>query len=921
MSGRDRDPSASYGTRWPDQVRADGTVVPPRQESYVFGNPNLPIAAYRDLIADTIGNNEVTVLGSNTGTGKSTMVPQILYETGSYRNIHLTQPRIVAGRELGGYITKQMSEAVGSDMSSVVGYRTSTEGNLQPSNRIRLYTDGYLFSQMIHLVDQGTITKDDIVGIDEAHERNLQIDSVMAFADEHNLRLFIMSATINRMKFAKHCSEVRGGIDVPIIDVPGRTFEVQEVAGGNFADEIVNYANKRVDGKPLNIQAFIPGEREANATIGRIMNRIPSGYTILKLNGDQTIEEQRRCFENYPNGKIVFSTNVGRTSLTIADNDVAIDSMWERIGDFNLGERALRIRPVSQASVEQARGRVGRTKPGIYVQTQLETYPPIPKISGKYMLERYDIPGILKSDLTSQELKLSSAGYSIDTLPYLDPPRSHEVDYARQKLVKLGARGLESARLNEIGEQMAKLPLDAHYARMMVESRNYSTDVQMQMAAMLSASEVQGITMTEKDAEAWRSLTNENRSDMLVQLDVFIQSLGMSEMEMSHYNIIDQRRLKAMKKFERLCRDLNLNPEQINLPNEGERQALLGCIVTGNDGLFVSRGYEQYGDERGVMRRLSRSTSVMQNEGLVVGTAFTLQHMRGVLKSHSLITNATAVTPAMLEKHTPWRCDYLNDRQVLDANGNVVIESDLYYDGLPTRKKSYRKNMQPTAETKELLIDKLFHDRPKFKEMSEATQAVYGELDRLERYLVHWSDNHSEHEHVIHMLTESAQAVGSIPANNINSLVTVLEKRGMLKHLQNTLPEDSKEAREIVSKTPSIIAFEVGDQIVEAPVSYLNNEAYITVNPHYVRHIGDISEAVYGRNVYVRTNDSQKYLQLNEAIARYGQERRSVRRGNDDGKTTQPMNIANPRNYPQDIGPATANRKSQNFPKRLPRRS
>lgn len=912
MSGRNRDPSASYGKRWPDQVRADGTLVSPRQESYVFGNPNLPLASHRDRITETIANNEVTVLSSNTGTGKSTMVPQILYETGEYRNIHITQPRIVAGREVSGYVTKQMSEAIGSDMSSVVGYKTSTEGNLQPSNRIRFYTDGHLFAQM---VNQGSISQDDVIGIDEAHERNMQIDSVLALANEYKFRLFIMSATINAVKFAKYCSEVRGGIDVPVIEVPGRTFEIQEIAGGNFADEIVNYANKSVDGRPLNIQAFIPGEREANSTIGRIMNRIPSGYTVLKLNGDQTIEEQRRCFDHYPNGKIVFSTNVGRTSITIPDNDVAIDSMWERTDDFNLGERALHIRPVSQASVEQARGRVGRTKPGIYVQAQLESYPPIPKIDGKFMLERYDIPGILKSDLTSQELKLTSAGYSIDTLPYLDPARSHEVDYARQKLVKLGARSLESARLNEIGEQMSKLPLDAHYARMMVESRNYSTDVQMQMAAMLSASEVQGITMTEKDAEAWRSLTSENRSDMLVQLDVFIQSLDMSQTEMNRYNIINQRRLKAMRKFERLCNDLNLDSQQINLPNEGERQALLACIVTGNDGLFVSRGYEQYGDERGTIRRLSRSTSVMPTEGLVVGTAFTLQHMRGVLKSHSLITNATAVTPAMLEKYTPWRCDYLNDRQVLDANGRVVVESDLYYDGLPTRKKSYR-NMPPTAETRKLLIDKLFHERPKFKAMSEATQTVYNELDRLEKYFVHWSDNRSEHEHVVRMLTESAQAVGNISVGDINALVSVLEKRGTVKHLQNTLPEDSKEAREIVSKTPGIVAIEVGEQIVELPVSYFNNEAYLTVNPHYVRYIGDISDSLYGRNVHVRTSASQKYLPLDEAIARYGQESRSVRRGND---TTQPMNAVKPVNYSQDVTPATTNRKSQNFPRRLRR--
>lgn len=868
-----------YGKTWPKQVWVDAETGEeyersPRKDKYLYGNPELPIASRGDYVVDAIAMHDVVVVVSHTGTGKSTFIPQALYESGRIEGrIIVTQPRIIAARENAHYSRKQMELASGLDLSTVVGYQTATEGDRLPENAIIQNTDGLVLAQMMN---EGTITPEDVVIVDEAHERNANIDLTIAAAHKFGIKLVIMSATMDGERAARHAAQARGipESQVPVIEIPGKPHEIEERIGKSVCEEAIKYAKEK-----KNILIFVPGAREANATIGRLRRRV-EGYRILTLNGDQTIEEQRACFENTDEGKIIVSTSVGQTSITIPDIDVVIDSGWDRVGDYQSGVRSLRVRPVSQATSIQRKGRVGRTKPGIYVRAQLEGYPPIERDrNGNLLVDRYDTPAILRTDLSSIALKLTGVKMTIDDFDLPDMPRTSEIDYAHRKLVRLGAQALGSVEALKVGEEMRGIPLDAHYARMLVESRHHSMDVQLQMAAMLSVCQYEGITMTERDRERWRELSREDRSDMLVQLDVFIKSIGMSKSELRQYNIISQRRNKAIQTLKRLCDDAGLDINQLSLPTEEEREELIGCIITGSNRLFVANRWGGVADGAGFEGRLARSTAVQASGQLIVGTPFELEHMRNSgVKSHRIVLNATVVTPEQLERYTPWRCSYTNEHLELDKNGNAVMSRDLYYDGVPTKRATHVA-AEPNHETLDLLVEKIFRERKQFDGMSEQTSEFYAELDNVYRYYVDYSDNAHRYEETIKMLADTVSSWKNIQTAETNELIKIFQRRSITQWLKNVIPHDSAEAQQIRRDAPEKVIYEINGELLEVPVSYKNNEVYATVHPHHVRFFAQAIDQVNGRAVYVRTT-SKNYERLDDAVNRYSGVNRASRRSN-----------------------------------------
>jgi hypothetical protein len=869
---------SGYGTPrppqiWIDQETGEHIVKSPLQTEYIYGNPELPVAKYADFIDDTIASNPVTVISSPTGSGKSTYIPPSLYESGRIPGkIYITQPRIVTARENTQWIRNGMEVASGGDMSGVIGYQTATEGDAMKGSRILQCTDGLLLQK---LVQEGEVTAGDLVVVDEAHEKNINITLVIGLCHKYDIRLVIMSATHDAQKTARHAAQVRGIENVPVIEIEGRQHEIEEHVGGKFSDVISMYAQEK-----KNILAFVGGSRPANATIGRIQNRLPNGYTILKLNGDQTIEEQQECFKEYPEGVVVISTNVGQMGITVPNIDVVVDSGWERTGHYGDEISALKEQPISHATMIQRKGRTGRTGPGIYHLAQLEGYPPLQQdADGNFMVNQYDVPAIQRSDLSSAALRLARAGLSLHDLDLEEVPISKEIEDAHHKLVRFGAQSLNSTRLTEIGERMANIPLNPNYARMFVEAERHTETVQLQMAAMLSACQYEGITMTEKGMENWRDLTWENRSDMLVQLDVFIKSLAMDETGLHAHNIYQQRFKKAQSIYERLCRDLDLDNTDIKIPTEVERQALLACIVTGSNKLFVNQGYGKYSDQAGFDARFTLSSAIDTQPGLVVGTAFRLEHMRNSgIKGHNLVKDATIVTPEMLEKYTPWRCSYNNERREIDSTGKVVVTRDLYYDGKSTR-SSTSIPAEATEETTEELLNGLFRKQKMYEGVSKQTAELYAEISRIRTYLVDFSDNGMQFEKTMGIFIDNISKWKDFKETDINLLGKVLHRR-ILPSLKNTVSPDSLEAKEIVSNAPQTVIYEIEGEPFEIAVRYKNNEVYIDIDPHHIRFLNEeeIQDQLNGRIFYLRPLSANKYMSLSEAIENYPGVNRVTRR-------------------------------------------
>lgn len=874
----------SVGVPWPDQIWIDHStgeqeIRSPLQNRYTFGDPSWPIAPYRDLIVDTVVNNPVTVLSSGTGTGKSIFVPQALYESNHFDITFITQPRIVATRENTEYIKHQMGQAIGRDMSDIVAYRTATEGDeLLDSHRIRQHTDGYMIPGM--LSKRPVVTPESMLIIDEAHERNPNIDITIALAHTLGLRLLIQSATFDAERVARYCSQARGGINVPVITIPGVMHPVQHLEGGEMHEEIVKY--KKLDPEnPLNIMSFVPGRHESEEMMSRTAGgRNAHGYVSLKLNGDQTIEEQRRVFRSYPNGKSIISSIIGRQSITVPDLDVVVDGGYERTGDYRLGVKALRIKPSSQAGIIQAKGRVGRTKPGIFIEAQLPGYPPIPKdADGNRIIDTYDKPPIQSTDPAPYALRLAKAGRRLDTIGLQDEPLMDEIQYAHHKLVRLGAQVLNSDTLTEIGDQMVEMPLDPTYARMLVEARRYGKRVEMQMAAMVSACQVDGITMTEAGSEQWRKLSREHRSDMIVQLDIMAQGIWMNSDELARNNIVEQRLKKAMAVYARLCEDSGYGPMDLHVPTEAERQKLIGCIIAGCDMLFVSRGSEMYSNEAGFVGRLAKSTSIQSGEHLVVGSALTLEHYRNkILKSHNIITHATAVTAEQLEKYAPWRCDYDNESLFVDKRGHVEQARDIYFDGKSLREETY-KEIQPSVETTKALLEKLFHDPEPITSMSEKTESIYKEVARLRDLLVHRSDNDEYLEGLLRTISDSVTTMRDVKVKNMYALANILHDRGIYKWLKMTISEGSKEAREIMEQSPDDIQIEIDGSRVVVPVTYHENKVFVDLPLNQARYLEGVEALLGDRHVYIWVDGSHKnYLTLRKAIEKSAAGNRSKRR-------------------------------------------
>lgn len=885
-SAQNRRPELGHfsGTPWPDQIWIDPSTGEtetraPIQSRYTYGDPSWPIAPYRDLIVDTVTNNPVTVLSSGTGTGKSIFVPQALYESDRFDKVFITQPRIVATRENTEFIKHQMQQAVGRDMSDVVAYRTATEGDeLLSSHRIRQHTDGYMIPGM--LSKKPIVTPESALIIDEAHERNPNIDITIALAHTLGLKLLIQSATFDAERVARYCSQARGGIDVPVIQIPGIMHHVEHLEGGEMHEEIKKY--KHFDREnPLNIMSLIPGKHESEEMMSRTAGgRNALGYTTLKLNGDQTIEEQRRSFKSYPNGKSIISTEIGRQSITVPDLDVVIDGGYQRTGDYRLGVKALRIIPTSRAGIIQAKGRVGRTKPGIFVEAQMPEYPPIPKdAEGNRMINMHDKPPIQSKDPAPYALRLAKAGRRLDTIGLQDEPMLDEIEYAHHKLVRLGAQVLHSDTLTEIGNQMVELPLDPTYARMLVEARKYGKNIELQMAAMVSACQNDGITMTEAGSEQWRKLSKEGRSDMLVQLDVMATGIWMNSDELARNNIVEQRLVKAMALYSRLCEAGGYGPMDLKKPTEAERQKLIGCIIAGCDMLFVSRGSEMYSNEAGFAGRLAKSTSILSGAHLVVGSALTLEHYRNkILKSHNIITNATVVTAEQLEKYAPWRCDYDNESLVVDNKGHVEQARDVYFDGKALREETYAQT-EPSIETTRALLEKLFHDPEPIEKMSENTKMIYEEVARLRDLLVHRSDNDEYLEGLLRTISDSVTTWRDVKVKNMYALANVLHDRGIHNWLKMTISEGSKEEKAILEESPDDIEIDVEGEKIIVPVTYVNNKAFLDIPLVQARYLEGVGALLGERHTYVWVDGSRKnYLTLHKAIEKSLAGNRSTRR-------------------------------------------
>ncbi|MFD4420565.1 ATP-dependent RNA helicase HrpA [Agromyces sp. NPDC058484] len=461
--------------------------------------PELPVSAQREEIARALRDHQVVIVAGATGSGKTTQLPKICLELGRASIAH-TQPRRIAART----IAERISDELGVELGGLVGYQVRFTDRVSDGTRIKVMTDGILLNE-IHRDRE--LRRYDTIIIDEAHERSLNIDFLLGYLKRllpkrPDLKVIVTSATIDPESFAKHFADASGR-PAPVIEVSGRTYPVEvryrplvaesgAGAGGEDSDDegaaaedkdvqrgILDALDELEREASGDVLVFLSGEseiRDAEAAVrAHATRRGGVGATeVLPLYGRLSSADQHKVFEPSKVGglkrRVVLATNVAETSLTVPGIRYVVDAGTARISRYSARSKVQRlpIEPISQASANQRSGRSGRTSEGIsirlYAEDDFERRP------------EFTDPEVLRTNLAAVILQMASLGLGpIEEFPFLTPPDTRGIRDGLDLLRELGAldeRGVgDGPQLTRVGRQLARLPIEPRFARMVVESK------------------------------------------------------------------------------------------------------------------------------------------------------------------------------------------------------------------------------------------------------------------------------------------------------------------------------------------------------------------------------------------------------------------------------------------------------------------
>lgn len=653
----------------------------------------LPVREYHQAILDAVDTHQVTIITAETGAGKSTQIPQYLAEHG-YNRVVVTQPRILAARNLSNRVREEWSLRNTEDASQIIGYRTAHERDDSGQTKILYCTDGL---QLVREITGIGITERQVLVLDEVHEWNENMEVLVAWAkkrceEEPRFKVVIMSATIETESLAAYF-----GTDA-IIDIPGRYFEVTKRRGTDVLSEIF----AQIEHRGKNVLTFLPGKAEIQDVTDAIEKKATAANVpIIPLHSQLEAEEQQKAFANYPNGKIILATNIAQTSVTIDDIDVVIDSGLERQSEVRSGVEGLFIAQISQADSRQRAGRAGRTKPGEYILAQYDTMP----CADMKDRPEYAIPEIMRKHIDRLTLRLANVGIDIETLDFYHDPSKRAIQRAKKALIALGAL-TPAGEVTDIGRAMERFPVESNYARMMVEAAQYPKEVQAKLAAIIAIQEVGGIVKGGTRFVGWRKFTHQTKSDLLAQYDVYLALPTINDADYEDLGIIAKNVDKAEEVIERLDRDLVLADIALSPIEPDEEASLLRCITAGEIDQLWAAVDENGRVEHifsGQQRELSSNT-VVRNPTLVSGTPFDLQVplRSGGLETLHLVTGVTIVNTDILLEVSPHLFESKRGRTVYDPRIGCLVDRQQVRFGKRVLEGVGQPRLEDTTENRKL---------------------------------------------------------------------------------------------------------------------------------------------------------------------------------------------------------------------------
>ncbi|MGA2187655.1 MAG: ATP-dependent RNA helicase HrpA [Steroidobacteraceae bacterium] len=439
----------------------------------------LPISARRAEITDALHRHQVLIVAGDTGSGKSTQLPQYCLEAGrgTAGLIAHTQPRRLAARALAARIAEELAQSVGA----TVGFRVRFADQVSAATRLVLMTDGLLLAE---LASDPSLRRYDTIIVDEAHERTLNVDLLLGVLKRllprrPDLKLIVTSATLDVERMSRFFD------DAPVITVSGRNhpIEVRYAAAADDADDpdlplAVLNAYRDIAATPGSsgagdVLVFLPGEREIRDVGECLQRELPSDVEVLALYSRLSWDQQSRIFQRGSRRRIVLATNVAETSITVPGIRAVIDSGLARVSRYSPRNRLQRlpIEPVSRASAEQRKGRCGRLGPGLCVRLYAE--------ADFDARAAFTEPEVLRTNLAALLLRLAAEGLGeAERFPFIDAPDSRALGDGYRLLQELEALDAQR-RITSRGRAMARLPLDPRLARALLESKRFHAESEL----------------------------------------------------------------------------------------------------------------------------------------------------------------------------------------------------------------------------------------------------------------------------------------------------------------------------------------------------------------------------------------------------------------------------------------------------------
>lgn len=451
---------------------------------------SLPIFPYREDLLAAIKHHQMLVIEGETGSGKTTQIPQYLVEDGYTEGgmkIGCTQPRRVAAMSVAARVAQETNVKLGNE----VGYSIRFEDCTSERTILKYMTDGMLLREFLTEPDLASYS---VIIIDEAHERTLHTDILFGLIKDiarfrPDLKVLVASATLDTERFSSFFD------DAPVFRIPGRRFPVDiyytKAPEADYLEAcVVSVLQIHVTQPTGDILVFLTGQEEIEACCELLQERCRrlgskiSELLVLPIYANLPSDMQAKIFNPTPPGarKVVVATNIAETSLTIDGIIYVIDPGFCKQKSYNArtGMESLIVTPCSRASANQRAGRAGRVAAGKCFRLYTAW-------AFKHEMEETTVPEIQRTNLGNVVLLLKSLGINdLIHFDFMDPPPHETLVLALEQLYALGALN-HLGELTKLGRRMAELPVDPMLSKMILASEHYKCSEEvLTIAAMLS---------------------------------------------------------------------------------------------------------------------------------------------------------------------------------------------------------------------------------------------------------------------------------------------------------------------------------------------------------------------------------------------------------------------------------------------------